>query len=148
MYTFLIIVITIFVLIVIASVKTTKAHQKFIEEYNAFLVDNEGVEIFCYTNRLKFCHVIETQLVPTLDKHIYVIKLIGKVPKSQLNERFISYALSNLKEIGFPNVMRIVDGRIIDLSLRKTIYDAINNNNINLLPSFVNEKLKTLRGLV
>ncbi len=148
MYIFLIIVITVFVLIAIASAKATKAHQKFIEEYNVFLADNEGLEVFCYTNRLKFCDAIEDQLVPTLDEHIHVIKLIGKVPQTQLNERFISHALCNLKEVGFPNVMKVADGKFIDLSLHKPIYDAINNNNINLLPSLVHEKLKKLRGLV
>ena len=72
MYIFLFIVITVFVLIALASAKAkaTKAHQKFIEEYNVFLADNEGLEIFCYTNRLKFCDAIEAQLVPTLDEHI------------------------------------------------------------------------------
>ncbi len=148
MYLFLIILIIVFVLIAIASAKATKAHQKFIEEYNEFLEGNEGLEIFCYTNRLKFCDAIEAQLIPTLNENIHVIKLIGKIPQTQLNESFISHALCNLKEVGFPNVMRVVDGKFIDLSLHKPIYDVINNNNINLLPSLVHEKLKRLRGLV
>jgi hypothetical protein len=148
MFIFLIIVITVFVLIAVASAKAAKAHQKFVEEYNEFLANNEGLEVFCYTNRLKFCDVIEAQLVPTLDKHIHVIKLIGKVPQTQLNERFISHALCKLKEVGFPNVMRVVDGRFVDLSLHKPVYDAINNKNNALLPSLVHEKLKKLRGLV
>ena len=111
-------------------------------------MQNEGLEFFCYTNRLKFCEAIEDKLVPSLDEHIHVIKLIGKEPETHFNRRFISHALYNLKEVGFPNVMKIVDGRFVDFSLHKPIYDAINNGNTNLLPSLVHEKLTKLRGLV
>jgi len=148
MYTFLTIVMTAFLLIAIASAKATRTRHKFTAEYNLFLAEHEGLEIFCYTNRLKFCDAIEAQLVPTLDEHIHVIKLNGKVPQTRLNERVISHALCNLKGVGFPNVMRVVDGKFIDSSLHKPIYDAINNNNTNLLPSLVHDKLRRLRDLL
>jgi hypothetical protein len=142
-----IVVASIFILIVIASIKSSKARRKFDSQYQEFLSENEGLEIFCYTNRLKFCSVIETELIPKLDENIHVIKLEGKEPKTSLDVRFISHALYNIKEVGFPNTMKIVNGTFIDYSLHKPVYDAINNNNLSILPTLVNEKLNKLRSV-
>ncbi|WP_426360128.1 hypothetical protein ACPUVO_07870 [Pseudocolwellia sp. HL-MZ19] len=139
--------ITIFILIVVAFIKDSKARKKFNIQYQEYLQNNEGLEVFCYTNRLKFCSIIETHLIPKIDKSVRIIKLEGKEPQTDLNKEFISYALHNIKEVGFPNIMKIVNGSLIDFSLHKTIYDCINNDNVEVIPKLINDKLNKLRSL-
>jgi hypothetical protein len=55
-----------------------KDRKQFELEYSEFLSKNEGMELFCYTNREKFENVIETKILPSLDESIHVVKLIGK----------------------------------------------------------------------
>lgn len=143
-----IIITAIIFLIVIATISDWRSRKKFSQEYLQFLNDNEGLEIFCYTNRLKFLSVIETTVIPQLDENIYIIKLKGKEPQTDLDPNFVSHILNNIKEVGFPNVMKIVNGSVIDFSLHKPIYDAINNGNYSQISILINEKLNKLRSLV
>lgn len=147
MITFTVVLTLIITLVVIASVKGAQKRQRLNEEYQEFLKQHDGLEIFCYTNRLKSCGVIESELIPKLDKHVHIIKLIGKEPQTELDMKHISRALYSVKEIGFPSIMKIVNGRVIDLSLHKAIYDAINNQKVDVLPSLVNRKLEELRKM-
>jgi|GEM_PF-2394704 len=130
--------------LIIASIANTKRQQKFNEKYLQFLRQHEGVALFCYTNRLAFCGAIESVIIPQLDKHVQIVKLIGKDPQTDLDKEYIAHMLFNLKEVGFPNVMRIVNGRVIDRSLHRLIYNSINNNTANKLPLLVNNALNAL----
>ncbi len=147
MTTFTIILVLVIAIVAIASINGAKKRRKFNEGYLEFLSKNDGLEIFCYTNRERFCGAIESELIPKLGDHIHVVKLIGKEPQTELDKSYISFALYNLQEIGFPNVMKIINGRIIDLSLHKSIYDSINNNRVDTLPSLVNRKFDELRKM-
>jgi hypothetical protein len=122
-----------------------QAKKKFKLEYSEFLAKNEGLELFCYTNREKFQNIIEEKLLPNLDESISFVKLIGKEPNADLDKKFISYALCRLNNIGFPNVMKIVNDQFLDISLHNEIYNCINNKKQKELVSLVNEKLKILR---
>lgn len=124
---------------------SNKVERKFEKEYAEFLSENEGLEIFCYTNRDKFQNIIESKLLPDLDKTINVIKLIGKKPKTKLEQRFISRTLYSIKNVGFPNVMKIVDGQVLDISLHSEIYNSINNGAPEKMIELVNINMERLR---
>ena len=147
MSTFIIILVIFVSFITVASRVDVRSQRKFYDGYLKFLDQYNGHEFFCYTNRVKFCDVIESELIPRLDAHVHVIKMVNKEPHSELDKTYISYALYSLREIGFPNVMKIVNGRIIDLSLHKAIYDSINNKQVDTMLSLVNSKLVYLREL-
>ena len=122
-----------------------KKQQK--ERFEAFLLSNNGIELFCYTNRKRFCEVIEEEIIPSLDKSINIVKLNGKEPQTELDKEMISYALYRIKNIGFPNVMKIVNGKLIDLSMHKEVYDCINNGKSENLAGIVSSKFKEIRNI-
>ena len=133
------------VLVIFLTYSGAQANKKFKLEHSEFLSKHEGLEVFCYTNREKFQNIIEEELLPNLDESISIVKLIGKEPNTNLDKRFISYALYRLNNIGFPNVMKIVNGQFLDISLHNEIYNGINNKKQKELVSLVNEKLEILR---
>lgn len=121
-----------------SNVKSTK---KFELEYSEFLIENEGMEVFCYTNREKFQTIIERDVLPNLAESVHIIKLEGKEPNTNLNKEFISYALNRLENIGFPCVMKVVNGQFLDISLHHEIYNSINNRKRKGLSKLVNDNL-------
>jgi hypothetical protein len=137
--------ISIFLLIGWGIRSRGKAGRKLENEYAEFLSKNEGLEIFCYTNREKYQDIIEAKLLPDLDKTINVVKLLGKEPKTKLEQRFISLILYRIKNVGFPNVMKIVEGQVIDISLHSEIYNAINNGDPEEMIGLVNSNMQRLR---
>ncbi len=144
----LILFFVIFSMICIAGYRSSQETKRFKQAYNTFLEENEGREFFCYTNREGFCNFIEEKLIPNLDDDIFIVKLEGKVPKSEFDEKFISYSLYRLNNVGFPNVMKIVNGQFIDQSIHSEIYNAINNEKYNEMPTIVQEALLKVRGKV
>lgn len=94
--------------------------------FRQFLRQHEGVEFFCYTNRKNSYSFVEEEILPYLDPDIKIIHLEGRTPISQYNEQYISRILHNLKQIGFPNVMKINSGKVMDLSLHHELYETIN----------------------
>ena len=135
----------VLVLIVFLVITKAKSNEEYRVEYSEFLSKYEGLEFFCYTNREKFQDIIEEKILPNLNKSIHIIKLVGKEPNTNLDKRFISHALYRLNNIGFPNVMKIVNGQFLDISLHNEIYNCINNKKEYELENLVNEKLEILR---
>lgn len=103
--------------------------------YQHFLAQHEGEYFFCYTNRQQSAEMIETYLLPVLDQGIHIVKLLGRVPETRLDTSMVSYALHNLNNIGFPNIMVVQDGKMIDHSIHHPIYAAINQKRYDQLPA-------------
>lgn len=103
-----------------------KRINTFKNDYRNFLSLMEGKQLFCYTSRSNCKDWVESELLPVLDKNIEVILLNGKTPISNFPSQYISHALHNIKNIGFPNVMKIVNGEVRDASLHNEFYDTIN----------------------
>ncbi|WP_210330270.1 hypothetical protein [Aliikangiella sp. G2MR2-5] len=136
----------VFLLICFAGYRSSQENKRFKEAYDAFLEENEGSEFFCYTNRELFCSFIEEKLIPNLEGDIFIVKLEGKVPKSEFDEKFMSYSLCRLRNVGFPNVMKIVNGQFIDHSIHNEIYNAINNEKFDEVQTIVQNALLKIRG--
>jgi len=115
------------------------------KNYDSWLTSLEGHEFFCYTNRKESVDAIEKHITPTVSSSIHVIKLIGKEPITELDKDFVSHALCNLNNVGFPNLMKVVDGKLHDITIRKPIYDAINQGKTEKLPLIFLEALHILR---
>ena len=110
---FSIIIPLIVILVIIASNQSKRERTKFLQRYQEFLNQNEGLE--------------------------------GKDPITDINREFISYALNRLINIGFPNVMKISNGVVEDISLHNEIYNAINNKKFGELQPLVENALSNLR---
>ncbi len=127
-------------------IPSTRAAAKFKEDYDAWLSKHEGEEFFCYTSRNNSVEEIENHLIPTFNDSIHVVKLVGKEPHSNLEQKFISHSLYNLENVGFPNVMKIINGKMHDLSMHSPVYDAINQGRSAELPKLVLQTMIELRG--
>lgn len=143
---FITIISATIILILIASYQSKKQKERFLKRYREFLAAHEGEEFFCYTNRKEFVDVIEQQLIPMLDPKLNIIKMEGKTPITDLNHEFVSYAFYRLDNIGFPNVMKINNGVMMDISLHNEIYNAINNKKFSDIQVLVEGALSDLRN--
>lgn len=122
---FLIVLPVMLVVTFLAGIFPSKAALKFKGDYASWLRAHEGEEFFCYTNRKNSVEEVERYMVPALEHSVHIIKLIGKNPQSDMDEQFLSHSLYNLENVGFPNVMKIVNGKMHDRSIHTPVYNAI-----------------------
>ena len=84
---------------------------------------------FCYNNRRNSKRYIEDEIVPNLTDGIEIVYLNGKKVESEYNAAFISEALYQLKSYnGFPHLMKIRNGKLIDRSINNPLYNVLNMN--------------------
>ncbi|EMN43972.1 hypothetical protein [Leptospira weilii] len=102
-------------------------NKKLENEYENFLLENEGQKFFCYTSRESSEPQIRKELIPLLGD-VNILYLKGRDPKSGFPSVWISRMLYRLKNVGFPNVMVIRKGTVFDVSLKKETYELINAN--------------------
>ena len=101
----------------------------FNRKYNDYLQTISGTNFFCYNNRTNSKDFIEKNILPTLTPDIKIIYLDGKTPKSDYNQSFISKALYNIKDRkGFPYLLKISNGQLIDKSINNDFYNTMNQN--------------------
>lgn len=105
-----------------------REEKKFLVEYKQFLKEHEGQEFFCYTSRQNSQNWIEDRILPKLNSNIEIVFLDGKEPKTKLARKYISHSLYHIKNVGFPSVMKIVNGQMVDSSLHDKLYETINQN--------------------
>ncbi len=128
---FLIFVPIIIILLPFIHIANIKEKQ----EYQNFLVQNEGKKSFCYTSKKKSRTIIESIILPQLDPDIHIILLDGKKPVSAYPQSHISCVLYSIKHLGFPNIMKIENGKVLDISLKKEFYKELIIN--PALPKFI-----------
>jgi hypothetical protein len=103
--------------------------KKFEKKYAEFLIENNGKNFFCYNNRKNSKKYIEEDIVPNLNDGIEVIFLNGKKIESKYNSEFISEVLYGLKHYNkFPHLMKIRNGKLIDISINNPFYGVLNMN--------------------
>ena len=70
--------------------------KKFEEKYAEFLIENNGLNFFCYNNRKNSKDFIENNILPNLIEEIDIVFLNGKYVESEYPAEFISQALRML----------------------------------------------------
>ena len=101
----------------------------FNRKYRDYLQTINGTNFFCYNNRTNSKDFIEKNILPTLTPDIKVIYLDGKTPKSDYNQGFISKALYSIQDRnGFPYLLKISEGKLIDKSINNDFYNTMNQN--------------------
>jgi hypothetical protein len=101
----------------------------FNRKYRTYLQTISGTNFFCYNKRTNSKDFIEKNILPTLTPDIKVIYLDGKTPKSDYDQSFISKALYSIKDKkGFPYLLKISDGHLIDKSINNDFYNTMNQN--------------------
>src|SRR5690554_5695836 len=103
--------------------------KQFEKKYSEFLNDNNGKNFFCYNNRKNSKEYIEDEIIPNLTEGIEIVYLNGRKVQSEYNSEFISEALYKLKSYsGFPHLMKIRNGKLIDKSINNPFYNVLNLN--------------------
>jgi hypothetical protein len=104
-------------------------NHAFNKKYKTYLQTINGTNFFCYNNRTNSKDFIEKNILPTLTPDIKVIYLDGKTPKSDYDQSFISKALYSIKDRkGFPYLLKISDGQLIDKSINNDFYNTMTQN--------------------
>ena len=109
----------LFPLIVGGVVASWVNKKKLKQQYKTFLKANDEVVFFCYSDRRNKHAWVEQHILPHLDPNLNVILVQGSDTKSDFDKRCISYMLDNVKNKDCPNLMRISNGKVIDVSLVK-----------------------------
>lgn len=101
--------------------------KKFEEKYAEFLIENNGLNFFCYNNRKNSKDFIENNILPNLIEEIDIVFLNGKYVESEYPAEFISQALRMLNNYKrFPHLMKIRNGKLIDKSINNLFYNILN----------------------
>lgn len=127
------------------SMRRRKRKQiEYEKEFLEKLKKHNDVELFVYTSRKKSKQLIEDSIIPNLDKNINVIFLNGRsVHSESLDNKFVSIVLYRIKNKGFPNIIRISEGRILDTSLKDSFYKMLNQGKS---PQFFMKSLEDALG--
>lgn len=98
-------------------------------QFKEYLKQLEDKNFFCYNNKSKSLDFIERSILPNLPKSVEVIFLNGRIPGSAYKRKFISYALSGLKNYqGFPILLKIRNGAVFEESLNNKLFNTIEQN--------------------
>ncbi|MNE30044.1 hypothetical protein D3C80_1235430 [compost metagenome] len=99
------------------------------QAYRTYLRSIEGTKFFCYNNRRNSEDYIERYVIPNLPPDVKLIYLDGKIPLSDYEKEFISTALYRIKDRGgFPYLLRVVDGEMLDCSVNNEFYNMLNQH--------------------
>ncbi len=86
--------------------------KRFEKKYANFLIENNGVNFFCYNYRKKSKKYIVQNIIPNLNEEIEIVYLNGKKVVSKYSVEFISQALYRFKKYNrFPQLMKIRNGK-------------------------------------
>lgn len=107
----------------------------FNKKYKIYLQTINDTNFFCYNNRANSKNFIEKNILPILPSDINIIYLNGRNPKSAFEQKFISRLLYTIKDRkGFPYLLKISNGKLIDKSINNDFYNTMNlNKDIALL---------------
>lgn len=104
----------------------------FLNKYNRQLSELDGSEWFIYTSKKSSQEFVEQNILPLMDHEIRVMKLKDGVTPwedsefgSILKPSFLYEIKRNRKSQGFPCLIKIMHGNIVDVSLHDELYDCI-----------------------
>lgn len=104
----------------------TKITDKQLENY---LLTLGNKNFFCYNNRVGARDFIDKNIYPRLHKGIEFIYIDGRRPESKYEEDKISQIFGKFKNFNrFPHLVKIRNGKIIDLSINNEFFNTRNQN--------------------
>ncbi len=101
-----------------------EAKKKFEED----LLRLEGTCYFCYNNRKNSVAFTKEVIIPYLDSAVKLVFVEGKTIYEMPDKHFISRILYGVKDRkGFPYLLKISNGKVIDCSVHEQFYSILNN---------------------
>lgn len=103
--------------------------KRFEKKYAHFLLESSGKNFFCYNNRKNAKQYIEDEIIPNLAEEIEIVYLNGKKVETAYKPEFISEVLYKLNHYnGFPHLIKIRNGKLIEKSINNPFYNILNVN--------------------
>lgn len=135
-----------FVIILLPFVTVFSVFNFFINKvfkikYKKYLKTIDGTYFFCYNNRKNSQKFIEENIIPILSKDIKIVFLDGKIVNSNYEQKYISKTITEIKDRkGFPYLLKVSNGEIIDKSINNEFYNIKNQNtDLKNLKAIMNE---------
>jgi hypothetical protein len=100
--------------------------KNFQREYTEYLRRMNGACFFCYNSRKSSVAFARDVVVPALEPTVQVVFVDGSKVDCGPNSKFISKMLYSVKERkGFPYLLKIRDGQVLDLSVNNQFYSIL-----------------------
>jgi len=117
----------------------------FKTDYRHYLQSIEGKKIFCYNSRTNSNSYIKENILPKLTADTEIVYVNGKDPITKLDKKYISHALYSINnKKGFPYLLKVENGKIIDQSINNEFYNTIHQRkDITLLVEKINSFYQT-----
>lgn len=102
------------------------SNKHFEREYKLYLERMNGACFFCYNSRKSSVEFARDVIAPALEPTIQVVFVDGKDVRFGDDSQFISKMLYSIQERkGFPYLLKIKDGQIIDTSVNNQFYSIM-----------------------
>ncbi|WP_421941512.1 hypothetical protein [Pedobacter sp.] len=115
-------------ILVISSIDNHFTKKRLNQNFYENLLKLEGDKIFCYNNRKNSQEFIEKYIIPTLSSDVHIIFLNGRTPVNDYYSQIFSSSLLNQikNQVGFPYLMKISGGQILEKSINNELYNILN----------------------
>ena len=114
-----------------------------------FLRRNNGAKFFCYTSKRTGINFIREKILPQLDPDIQIIYMSEKgrvnLGDDSLINTLIGMEAGGAKRGGYPCVAKVVEGKLVSVSLNTEIYRIIARNGA---PDKIIDRINTFYGSV
>lgn len=100
--------------------------KRFKKAYNLYLQQMNGVCFFFYNNRKSSVAFAREVIVPELAPSVQRVFVEGSRITAKDEQGFMSHMLAGIKDRkGFPYLIKIVDGRVLDCSVNHQFYNTM-----------------------
>jgi len=120
-----------FILLLIPCIPFILIHAYFSDkiferEYKLYLERMNGACFFCYNSRKSSVEFARDIIAPALEPNIQIVFVDGKDVESGNDSKYISKMLYSIQERkGFPYLLKIKDGQILDMSVNNQFYSVM-----------------------
>ena len=100
--------------------------KQFQKRYHQFLERMNGACFFCYNSRKSSIEFARDVIVPELSTSIHIVFVDGNKVVAASESEYISKMLGSITERkGFPYLLKIENGKVLDLSVNNQFYSIM-----------------------
>ena len=139
----------LFPLLIGGVVSTRINSNQFKKRYASFINSCDDLLFFCYSDRKNRQDYIQKYILTHLDASLNVVYLRGRQPHSEFDDRYIAHMLDNVTNKGCPTLLRITNGRVIDIPLEEEyLRNADLEDGPTIFVQYVHTKVDEIRQSV
>ncbi len=118
-------------------------------EFHNYFQKHKGEIFFCYTNKKKTLELTTTKIIPKIKETLPLIFLKGRIPESNLNSEYLSFALKQFPKNSFPCIIGIGNGMLYFSSLHDEILAmSLEQTEINAVLKSITQKKEKINNTI